>query len=278
MVDDVMVEVEMQPAEPLRELVDKIVYVEFDIGPETPMPISPRPVPGLAISLPGATILKITGKNGRTVELPRASIVGPQTELNSRTSGSGRHIGLNIMFRPTGLFRLFNQSITEITDSWFPAEDVLGPDFLRFQEALQNEHGLAARKELVDRFLLSALESCRPPEAVAFATSSIANHRGPCDFAGIARSCGISERQLERQFLQQVGMTPKRFERLTRFRSALRMKAHAPSVKWTRVAQDAGYYDQNHLVKDFRKLTGTTPSTYLDAITTFMPGEMLDRS
>lgn len=272
-----MIEIDLQPAGPLREFVDKIVYVEFDIGPETQMPLSPRPVPGIAIGLPGATSLKSIDLSGRILDLPRAAVVGPQTALNSLTTGSGRHIGLNIMFRPTGFFRLFNQSISEFTDTWFDAADMLGRDFRGLFEALQNEKGLSTRKELVDRFLLARLAATRPAEAVTTASTHIENRRGVCDFGEISSSCGISERQLERQFLQQVGMQPKRFERLTRFRSALRMKAHAPSVKWTQVAQDAGYYDQNHLVKDFRKLTGATPSTYLDAITTFMPGEMLDR-
>ena len=65
----------------------------------------------------------------------------------------------------------------------------------------------------------------------------------------------------DRAFEARVGLTPKRFARLLRFQ---RVIAHAARGRadWARVAADCGYYDQSHLVHEFRALSGLTPSAY----------------
>ena len=71
-------------------------------------------------------------------------------------------------------------------------------------------------------------------------------------------------------------MSPKRFELLVRFRYALRSQVGTGGGSWTSATHDAGYCDQSHLIKDFRRLTGFTPSEYLDAIAPIADAEMFD--
>jgi AraC-like DNA-binding protein len=79
--------------------------------------------------------------------------------------------------------------------------------------------------------------------------------------ASVARSLDLSERQLERRFLQRVGITPKRVGTLHRFERAVALASTAPSL--TSAALDAGYYDQSHFIRDFRRFTGMAPGTVL---------------
>lgn len=75
--------------------------------------------------------------------------------------------------------------------------------------------------------------------------------------ARIARSLSMSERQLERRFLQRVGTTPKRYASLCRFeRAAALIGSGAPLG---RIALDAGYYDQSHFIRELRRFAGMTP-------------------
>ncbi len=268
--------VAVRPAGPLRPFVHRIVHVDFDTPRGTLTPVSPRPESGIAISLPGGNRLDSVDQRGRVQQTPRAQLVGPQTHNSSHFLSTGRHIGLNILFRPTGFFRLFHQSLDEITDGWYDACDVLGPDLMKLSDALQEQMSWSAMTSLVEQFLLSRVRGSRPASAVTQVAAEVASRPDGPDFRSLAGSCGISERQLERQFLQQVGMSPKRFERVVRFRSALQSKASSTSVTWTRVTQDAGYYDQNHLIKDFRDLTGATPSAYLRSISPSPDAEMFD--
>jgi AraC-like DNA-binding protein len=80
--------------------------------------------------------------------------------------------------------------------------------------------------------------------------------------ARLARSLSMSERQLERRFLDRVGISPKRYASLRRFeRAAALLGSGAPLG---RVALDAGYYDQSHFTRELRRFAGMTPGALRD--------------
>ena len=76
------------------------------------------------------------------------------------------------------------------------------------------------------------------------------------DIAALASRAGLSMRQFERRFIQQVGMRPKMLARVARFEAALEAKARRSTKSWTDVAHEFGYYDQMHMVHDFKEFTG----------------------
>jgi methylphosphotriester-DNA--protein-cysteine methyltransferase len=71
---------------------------------------------------------------------------------------------------------------------------------------------------------------------------------------------GVSARTLERRFRRQVGMGPKLFARLARFQEVLRQGSGRTDLPG--LALDAGYYDQPHLLRDFREFVGLAPREY----------------
>ena len=77
----------------------------------------------------------------------------------------------------------------------------------------------------------------------------------------VAERLGITARHLRRTFTEHVGVGPKEYARSVRLLRALRLAAG--SSDWRRVALDAGYYDQAHLIADFRHLVGTTPGAFV---------------
>lgn len=79
----------------------------------------------------------------------------------------------------------------------------------------------------------------------------------------VAADLGVSERHLRRVFRETVGVSPKAFARLARFHRALRAAREDPRAGWASIAADAGYYDQAHLIADFRAITGATPRAFL---------------
>jgi transcriptional regulator GlxA family with amidase domain len=80
----------------------------------------------------------------------------------------------------------------------------------------------------------------------------------------LTRDIGLSERAFERRFLAQVGLTPVRYRRLARFRSALRLYAEGLH-DWATLAATTGFSDQSHLVRDWRAFTGLTPTQWAAA-------------
>ena len=75
-----------------------------------------------------------------------------------------------------------------------------------------------------------------------------------------AKRLGVTARHLRRAFAEHVGIGPKDFARTVRLQRAVR--SSATSTDWGRIAADAGYYDQAHLIADFRELVGVTPGAF----------------
>lgn len=82
-----------------------------------------------------------------------------------------------------------------------------------------------------------------------------------------ARLSGLSERQFRRRCLDETGLTPKTLDRVLRFRRALKLLRTAPHLGWASIAAECGYYDQSHLIRDFRKFAGATPAEWALAST-----------
>ena len=82
----------------------------------------------------------------------------------------------------------------------------------------------------------------------------------------VAADLGVSERHLRRLFDQTIGVNPKTFAKLTRFGRAVSAAREASQTGWASIAADAGYYDQAHLIAEFRAISGVTPSALLSEL------------
>jgi transcriptional regulator GlxA family with amidase domain len=80
----------------------------------------------------------------------------------------------------------------------------------------------------------------------------------------LQKMAGISERQLERQFQTQVGLTPKFFSRLLRFQKVFKAVMQNRNLGWSFIASECGYYDQAHFIHDFKSFSGQNPSAYFN--------------
>src|SRR5580700_8275792 len=102
--------------------------------------------------------------------------------------------------------------------------------------------------------------------ALAFALDTAIETAGLISVSSLAKRVNLSNRQLERRFLDTVGMTPKRFCRIRRFQRVLQAMEE-PCANWADAAVECGYYDQAHLIRDFRRFSGLTPACLLGANT-----------
>ena len=97
---------------------------------------------------------------------------------------------------------------------------------------------------------------------VAEAVRRITVAQGGSDLAALARKLGVSIRQLERRFHKEVGLPPKLFCRMQRLNNVFRALGQ-PTLNWVDMAVSCGYYDQAHLIRDCKSLTGSTPALLL---------------
>lgn len=83
--------------------------------------------------------------------------------------------------------------------------------------------------------------------------------------AAIADALGVSHAQLDRDFRRVVGLSPRSVARLSRVRRLLATIDVRQRQPWAELAQEHGWFDQSHLIRDFRRHTGVTPIDYVEA-------------
>lgn len=81
----------------------------------------------------------------------------------------------------------------------------------------------------------------------------------------LAAHLGVSRQHLAAQFRARVGLSPKLYARICRFRRATAALKASPAPDWARLALECGYFDQSHLIHDFQEFAGSAPERFLSA-------------
>jgi AraC-like DNA-binding protein len=169
---------------------------------------------------------------------------------------------IGVAFKPAGVVRLMTAPTEEFRDTQVPLEFMTGGDELR--DRLIAAPTAASRFVLMEKFLLRQLQESRElHRAVRYAVSAF--ERTPCpSVAAVLKQIGLSERRFSRIFSEQIGLTPKLFQRVRRFQNTLASLPSHGDIDWAATAFANGYYDQAHFINDFRAFTSVTPSEFLD--------------
>ena len=202
-------------------------------------------------------------ESGDREATPRVSVVGPQTHALPGLSIFGRVDHFTILFQPAGFHRLFGVPMTEFTNAAYDAYGVIGSKFPNLEHELADTPDFAERIRIVEGHFIRMLAALEKPDPVSIAANCLFASNGMQSVAGMATQAGLSRRQFERRFLQQVGIHPKLYARIVRFNAAVDHKLQWRSDAWSRIANDCGFYDQMHLVRDCRDFTGESPTRLL---------------
>ena len=186
-------------------------------------------------------------------------ITGPQ--LGTVTLDLGKkHEAVVVVLKPCGLFRLLGIPIKDLVDCDFDARLVIGNEINELLERLMNFKDNNQRNQIIQSYLLSNLMKLKPALPIDIAMLILVKSQGKLSMDYLASQSCLSNRQLERRSLERIGLSPKCFARMIRFSEAHNYKEQHPHTPWTEIAHRFGYYDQMHLIRDFREFTGVTPS------------------
>lgn len=186
------------------------------------------------------------------------AVIGPITWRSARIVIQGHVQALAVVFEPFGFHALFGVPVSPMADIGVEGHALLGGSVSVLYQRLGNTDRFEQRVRILDDFFVRRLATLRRAPPAALGLKNLISSARPIQITDIVKQTGISERQLERMALQQIGMSPVMMRRIARFQRALRVKV-ASGRPWTDIAHAAGYYDQMHMVRDFRELAGATP-------------------
>lgn len=244
----------------LQEFVQCIMLVHAKVDADAPAVICPYPpTPQNSLFFYINDHIKVQQEGTDLfIEQPRSVIVGPQ--LNRvRIDVDHDHKAIRVGFHPGGLHRLLGVSLSEMIDGSFDAEDVFGAAMKEVNNRLQEADGFDAMKDVVEQFLLQKVKSIKQSVPFDKAMLALLNNDGIVPIEKIASLACLSVRQFERVSKERIGLPPKLFARIIRFSKAYRLRENHPAISWTKIAYECNYFDQMHLIRDFKQFAGVAP-------------------
>jgi len=204
------------------------------------------------------------------------------SQNNSVSADSGFILGQTakkIEFRPTGKLELLSLKIQPwATSLFFPDK----AELFRDKMSLLDDLGVNTLNELQDKILHShtkeeALEIIRNylfrlmNKKVSFSSlifksiNYIFQNYKDFKVKKLSERLNISTQYLERQFLEHIGISPKQFARVIRIRSLTEYYKNNPSISLTDLSYKFGFFDQSHLIRDFKLVVNASPKKFLNS-------------
>lgn len=166
-----------------------------------------------------------------------------------------------VRFRLGGL-GAFVEPLRPWTNRTPPPSMVFGPDAEALERSLAAELDLDAHAALYDAFFLRRLRTEGSYASFSPLLEALVRSDGASPIETLAELGRVSARHVDRLFGRHLGFPPKTAARIVRFQIALRSLMKDPEVPLGSVATTAGYFDQSHFIRDFRRMTGGVPRGY----------------
>jgi AraC-like DNA-binding protein len=257
--------------EPAQALLD---------SPNAPDLLIPDGHSELVFRLSGAFTRWELGESARACMNQSYVIGGRSKSVLTQSPGGLRLAGVKL--EPRALQSLLRMPLAAFRDNTIGLADLGCRALLDMEDEIANVRTVDPLTGILDRFFLRKLDGkIQRDDAVDRLTDRIRATRGAQPILEWAREHGVDSRTLERRFVARMGMTPKQFARVERFKHSYLMlnDRQAKSSRARRVHLE-GYYDESHFNREFQHFTGMTPLSRLRSaagFTTTIGDHLLER-
>ena len=249
------------PHPALQEFVINISTVEATLPPGIDEVVTPYPpTPFQSILFYSNNPISMGVAESEKFELqPHIVLLGPQySKVNIKVHKQLKAIRVD--FFPGGMYRLLGLPMNDLFDKGLDARDIFGSEAHVLNEHLQNTFDLETGKSLVEEFLLAKVAGLKEILPFDRAIKLLLRESGNLTVERAASDACLSIKQFERKCLERIGMPPKTYARILRFSKAYRLHESNPQMSWTSIAHASGYFDQMHMIRDFKTFSGVNPS------------------
>ena len=171
----------------------------------------------------------------------------------------------SVIFQPAAAMLFFDLPMHEIYNQNVPLRHFFKGSLEKLENELFEAKSFVEQVKLMNNYLFKQLRQNYKSFEYARIYQSIQminQTKGMVDIEQLASGSCLSRKQFERTFLNCIGSTPKQFLRVVRFQYAVYNKAKNKAVSLTELSHTCGYYDQSHMISEFKSLTGMTPKLY----------------
>jgi AraC-like DNA-binding protein len=249
---------ESRPAH-LKDLVESIWYFEGSI-PYKRERHFPNGLVGLVVQL--ETPFHFV-KDGTRERCATACLSGLQSRPTTIEAPSQRSRVLGVRLSPGGAYMVAGGSLADASGRVVDLGDLVGRAASELAERCDEARSAEDRVRHIAAWVSTRI--ARAPQLdprIAWAATRIEQSHGSVAIAKVQDQTGLSKKRLIESFREQIGVTPKLYARILRFRRGLTL-LHEGRMGLSQIALAAGYYDQSHMNLEFRELGGLAPSDFL---------------
>jgi AraC-like DNA-binding protein len=255
---------EITPEDKLKPFIKCFYLFESDSDSEFEDVVFPSGFTEMIFNLgQGAWAASVGDKYEKTPNIEFWGQVTNPMQIRSK----GKQLMLGVRFFPHAAGYFLREKVGQFNNTVSDLSDILGPSLKTLHAQLLETADLIKRIELVETYLLQRLSNDRKLnlriEEIGQILYNINKGYSENSISIIASKHGITSRYLHKLVYEHTGLSPKSFNKISRFQLSLRLIAKNEK-SLTSVAYDCGYFDQSHFIRDFKSFTGVTPSAYLD--------------
>jgi AraC-like DNA-binding protein len=199
---------------------------------------------------------------------PRVFMMGQMTRPLALDSSHGAPGIMGVRFHPAGSRAMVGAAMDEFTDQRLDVADLAPREARTLHDEIASAPGAAARAAVMQRFVRDFVDAnarFQDPMVMHW-TRQLQSANGRLSIARLADEADMSVRQLERRFRLQVGIPPRQYANVVRFRAVFDMLTGDSKPDWIGLALDAGYFDQSHMIRDFKRFLGCSPTTFVNQL------------
>jgi AraC-like DNA-binding protein len=249
-----------RPAHPaLQPFIKSFWYLR--IKSDTPLPpLNATPIPEQCLyfypkSQPLATLF-----DSQNITATRACIFGQGT-IPAKLYVPQDYLMFKIIFQPGGFYRLFNTPMTLFIDLPQDSEAVFGKEMTDVRDQIEQTEDFETMIKIAEKYFFQKIKQVKTAVLPLDTVLQQLNWEHQ-SLDKLAREACLSSRQFERNFLLRIGVSPKFYGRIVRFNAAMKGRMKMPNQSLMHIAYNYGYFDHNHLLRDFKQFTGSVPTQF----------------
>jgi len=197
--------------------------------------------------------------------IPDKSVISGQINEPYEINVNGNLSMFSVSFQPEGAMMFFDLPLIKIFGKNVSLRNIIKNVVSQLEAELFNADSFHDKIRIIEKFLIKQLNKNYKQyieNRISHSVKLINKTRGRIAIDFLASSACLSRKQYERVFKDYIGIAPKQFLRIVRFQNIIYEKQLDIKIPLTKLAYDCGYFDQSHMIHEFKLLSGNTPRRY----------------
>lgn len=174
---------------------------------------------------------------------------------------------IHIRFKPAGIYPLADLPLNKVLNKQVSLEDLMDLNMSEIYNKMGELNDPISQIQVFEQWILNSYQKSTHHYRFNYGLQFIEEKKGRVSVKELSIVLNSNYKSLDRWFIKMLGMNPKEYIQISRFKSILEEIEQKKNVRWMSIVSDFEFYDQAHFSKSFKKYAGVSPIQYLNNLT-----------